>query len=463
VQIEHRGFTNFILSMQREPGMAPDDVLLAITTLSFDIAGLEIFLPLITGARLIIADGKTVADGFQLREKLASSGATVMQATPATWQMLIDAGWREGTDLKVLCGGEALSIDLASELMARGVTLWNMYGPTETTIWSTTCKLEPGSGAISIGRPIANTRLYILDKFGNRMPVGVAGELHIAGAGLARGYLNRPELTAGSFISHSFSSGPDQRLYKTGDLVRYGVHGNLEYVGRLDEQVKIRGFRIELGEIESVLRHHPAIRHCVAVAREDRPGEKQLVAYVVTTKQDDVTAAELREYLSDKLPAYMLPAAIVELDDLPLTPNAKVDRLALPAPDYRAHARDVVSPTSQLEELLSGIWTQVLKVPDIGVNQNFFELGGHSLLAVSVISRTRDALNVDLKIKHLFEAPTIAALAHKIHLLSGIQPAPPLKHVSRDQELPLSFAQERMWFLNQLENVSPFYNVPGAF
>src|SRR5215212_5073588 len=461
VQIEHRALTNFLSSMQREPGMTPDDVLLAVTTLSFDIAGLEIFLPLITGARLIIAAGETAADGFQLRERLASSGATVMQATPATWQMLIDAGWREGKDLKVLCGGEALPLELAKELLARGVTLWNMYGPTETTIWSTTCKLERSHESVSIGRPIANTRVYVLDKFGNRVPVGVAGELHIAGAGLARGYLKRPELTAASFISHFFSAEPDQRLYKTGDLVRYSADGNLEYLGRLDEQVKIRGFRIELGEIESVLRQHPAIRSCVAVAREDTPGEKQLVAYVVTTQA--VTPAELREYLSDKLPAYMLPAAIVELDELPLTPNAKIDRLALPAPDHRPHAREVVSPRSQLEELLSGIWTQVLKVPDIGINQNFFELGGHSLLAVSVISRTRDALKVDLKVGHLFEAPTITALAHKIDQLSGIQPPPPIKHVSRDQVLPLSFAQERMWFLNQLENDSPFYNVPGAF
>jgi amino acid adenylation domain-containing protein len=296
VQIEHRGLTNFLLAMQREPGMTPDDVLLAITTLSFDITGLDIFLPLITGARVIIAHTETAADGFQLREKLASSGATVLQATPATWQMLIDAGWRDGRGLKGLCGGEALSIDLANELMARGVTLWNVYGPTETTVWCTTYKVERGVGPVYIGKPIANMRFYILDKFGNRVPVGVAGELHIAGVGLGRGYLNQPALTAASFISDCFSTEAGQRLYKTCDLVRYGAEGNVEYLGRLDHQVKIRGFRIELGEIESVLRQHPAIRNCVAVAREDTPGAKQLVAYVVTT--EDVSAAELREYLS---------------------------------------------------------------------------------------------------------------------------------------------------------------------
>jgi amino acid adenylation domain-containing protein len=463
VQIEHRALTNFLLSMQREPGITPDDVILGITTLSFDPAGLELFLPLITGAHLIIADSETAGDGFQLREKLVTSGATVMQATPTTWRMLIDAGWRGRKGLKALCGGEALSSDLASELMARCATLWNVYGPTEATVWPMTCRIEPGARPISIGRPIANTRVYILDKTGNRVPVGVAGELHIAGDGLARGYLNLPELTARSFIPDSFGLDANQRLYKTGDLARYLLDGNIEYLGRLDHQVKIRGFRIELGEIESVLRQHPAIHTCVAVAREDSGGETQLVAYVVMARGADITAAELRAFLSDKLPSYMLPAAMVELDHLPLTPTGKVDRLALPAPDYRPQAEDTVSPRSQLEELLLGIWTQVLKVSDIGINHNFFELGGHSLLAVSVVSRTRDALNVDLKVRHLFEAPTIAELAHKIDQLSGVQPLPSIKKVRRDRELPLSFAQERMWFLNQLEKDSPFYNVPGAF
>ncbi|HJP93403.1 MAG TPA: amino acid adenylation domain-containing protein [Pyrinomonadaceae bacterium] len=462
VQIEHRGFTNFILSMQREPGITPDDVVLAITTLSFDPAGLELFLPLITGARFVIADSETAGDGFQLREKLATSGATVLQATPTTWRMLIDAGWRARKGLKALCGGEALSSDLAGELMARGATLWNVYGPTEATVWPMTCRIEP-RGSISIGRPIANIRVYILDKLGNRVPVGVAGELHMAGDGLARGYLNLPELTAGSFIPDTFGSDANQRLYKTGDLGRYLLDGNIEYLGRLDHQVKIRGFRIELGEIESVLRQHPAIHKCVVVAREDSRGEQQLVAYVVRAGGAHTTAAELRAFLSDRLPSYMVPAAMVELDDLPLTPTGKVDRRALPAPDYRPQAEDTVSPRSQLEELLLGIWTQVLKTPDIGINHNFFELGGHSLLAVSVVSRTRAALNVDLKVRHLFEAPTIAALAHKINQLSGVQPLPPIKKVRRDRELPVSFAQERMWFLNQLEKDSPFYNVPGAF
>jgi amino acid adenylation domain-containing protein len=464
VQIEHRALTNFISSVQREPGITPDDVLLAVTTLSFDIAALEIFLPLTTGAHLVLAGSETAADGFQLRDKLATSRATVMQATPATWRMLIDAGWREGQGLKVLCGGEALSVDLANELLARGVTLWNMYGPTETTVWSTTGKVENPAPSVSIGRPIANTRVFILDRFGNRVPIGIAGDLYIGGEGLARGYLNLPGLTAERFVSHSFSSVPDQRLYKTGDQARYLPSGDLEFLGRTDDQVKIRGFRIELGEIESVLRQHAAIRNCVVVAREDTTGEKKLVAYVVTTTNAAVTKTALREFLKEKLPSYMLPAAIVELDNLPLTPNAKIDRLALPSPDYQEQAEGLaIQPRSPLEELLAGIWSQVLKVSNVGVEQNFFELGGHSLLAVSVISRARDTLNVDLKVRDLFEAPTVADLARKVNQLSGVTPVPAIKKASRDRPLPLSFAQERMWFLNQLDENSSFYNVPSAF
>ena len=298
VQIEHRALANFLASVGREPGLGRQDVLLAVTTLSFDIAGLEIFLPLINGARLLIVNRETAADGFQLRDKIATSGATVMQATPATWQMLIDAGWHEGKGLKVLCGGEALSSDLANELLQRGVILWNMYGPTETTIWSTTGKVE--RQPVSIGTPIANTQIYILDKGGNRVPPGVAGELHIGGDGLARCYLNLPEMTAERFVCDPFSTAPGRRLYKTGDQARYLPNGQLEFLGRIDDQVKIRGFRIEPGEIESVLRQHPAIHNCVVVAREDTPGEKRLVAYVVTTTDAAaVTSAELENLERD--------------------------------------------------------------------------------------------------------------------------------------------------------------------
>jgi amino acid adenylation domain-containing protein len=458
VQIQQQSLTNFLTSVAGKPGLRPNDVLLAVTTLSFDIAGLEIFLPLTNGARLILVSSETAADGFDLKHRIANSSATVMQATPATWRMLIDAGWSEGRELKVLCGGEALSTDLADELLQRGVTLWNMYGPTETTIWSTTGQIENRGRTVSIGKPIANTQIYILDQDGHRVPVGVAGELHIGGAGLARGYLNLAALTAERFICDPYSSVPGQRLYKTSDHARYLPDGKLEFLGRVDNQVKIRGFRIELGEIESVLRQHPSVRDCVVVARD-----ATVVAYVLTTAGSTFTPTTLREFLSEKLPGYMLPAAIVELDQWPLTPNGKVDRLALPAPDYRERSEDSFTPGSPLEELLTDIWRQVLKVPRVGVNQNFFELGGHSLLAASVISRTRDLLNVELRIRDLFEAPTVAGLARKVRQLSGLKPLPPIKQTARHGELPLSFAQEGLWFLNQLDKDSGFYNVPSAF
>jgi len=282
VEVGHRALTNFLFSVQQEPGLSPDDVLLAVTTLSFDIAGLEIYLPLISGARVVIVESEVAADGIQLKQKIADSAATVMQATPATWQMLINAGWQGQPGLKVLCGGEALSRELANELLARGVTLWNMYGPTETTIWSTTGRIEAvGDSPITIGRPMANTQVYLLDAYQRPVPVGVAGELHIGGDGLARGYLNHPQLTAEKFIPNPFSDDPDARLYKTGDLARYLANGEIECLGRIDHQVKIRGFRIELGEIESVLRQHASVRESVVVAREDIAGERRLVAYVV--------------------------------------------------------------------------------------------------------------------------------------------------------------------------------------
>jgi len=880
VAVGHRALTNFLFSVQRQPGLAPDDVLLAVTTLSFDIAGLEIYLPLITGARLVIVDGEAAADGIQLRQRIADSAATVMQATPATWQMLINVGWQGQTGLKVLCGGEALSRELANELLARGVTLWNMYGPTETTIWSTICKLEAGENAITIGRPIANTQIYLLDEQQKPVPIGIAGELHIGGDGLARGYLDRPELTAEKFVPDLFSDDPNARLYKTGDLGRYLANGDIEYLGRIDDQVKIRGFRIEPGEIESVLRQHASVRESVVVAREDMVGERRLVAYVVPDRQHsdvemnhtsqaeqvslwhnvwdgtyrqtaspqdptfniagwnssytgepipseemrewvdqtverilslrpkrvleigcgtglllfrvaphcsnyhgtDLTAAsieylerqiamaggsfgnvtvsqqsgddftgidagsfdtviinsvvqyfpslqyllrvltgaigavrpggsvflgdvrsltllkvlhaavefqnapsslslrallqrveshtehekellvdpafflclkdqlpqvsdveielkrghyhneltrfrydvvlhigkekpalcegrrldwkndgvslvglrrllneaepqfvlvagvpnariatevtvletlhsetgpetvgelrsalqseeiapaakdpeefwaladnsdytvavtwskagtigeydvlirrhdvprvqipeqaakatttdwqsyanrpvretiwpslapDLRRYLQGRLPEYMVPAVYVELSKLPLTPNGKVDRRALPAPDYDAQTHDeFIAPRTDVEELLAGIWTEVLKVSRVGVHDNFFELGGHSLLAVSMISRVRDAMGVDLKVRSLFEAPTVARLALTLRKLHGNALVPPITRPERGGYPPLSFAQERLWFLDQLERESPFYNMPAAF
>ena len=293
VQVEHRAFVNLLCSMQRQPGLLAADTLVAVTTLSFDIAGLELFLPLITGAKVVIASREVAADGNLLKHLIAGSAATVMQATPSTWRLLLEAGWKGSDSFKILCGGEALARDLANELVTHCGSLWNMYGPTETTIWSSTCQIAKGEGPVFLGRPIGNTQLYVLDAGLQPLPIGVPGELHIGGDGLSRGYFNKAELTAGTFLSDPFSEDPAARLYKTGDLVRRLPDGDIEFLGRLDHQVKVRGFRIELGEIEAALNQHEAVVNSVAIAREDTPGNKRLVAYVVPTARSRNQAEEL--------------------------------------------------------------------------------------------------------------------------------------------------------------------------
>ena len=330
VQISHRALVNFLVTMREVPGLGADDVLLAVTTLSFDIAGLELYLPLVTGARVVIAPGETTSDPRALMELLQDSGATVMQATPTTWRLLLDAGWTGGQGLKALCGGEALPASLADGLVGTGVELWNMYGPTETTIWSTCARVTTAGQLITIGRPIANTKLYILDASMNPVPVGVPGELWIGGDGLARGYRGRPDLTAERFIPDPFDLTSGARIYKTGDLTRYRADGEVEYIGRIDHQVKVRGFRIELGEIETVLSRHPAVASAVVAAR-GTGADAELAAYVIP-RGVPVAALGLRQYLTQKLPDYMVPSTVTSLEAFPQTPNGKVDRKALPEP-----------------------------------------------------------------------------------------------------------------------------------
>jgi len=385
VQIPHRALTNFLVSMQREPGLTERDTLLAVTTLSFDIAGLELYLPLITGARVVIASREAAADGPRLMELLQQFGVTVLQATPATWRMLIDSGWAGRPGLKMLCGGEALPRDLANQMIARGGSLWNMYGPTETTIWSSVCEVQPGDAPLSIGRPITNTQFYVLDASRQPAPISVPGELFIGGDGVARGYLNRPELTAEKFLSNPF----DARLghvYKTGDLVRYRADGSMEFLGRIDHQVKVRGFRIELGEIEVVLAQHPAVRESVVIVREDIPGDKRLAAYMTVSQPPAPPTQEFRNYLKEKLPEYMVPSTFVILEVLPLTPNGKIDRRALPKPDtVRSDLDDgFAPPATPMETLIAAVWREALMVDRVSVYDNFFDLGGHSLASVQV-------------------------------------------------------------------------------
>jgi amino acid adenylation domain-containing protein len=419
VEIPHRALANLLNSMLRCPGLKDQDTLLAVTTLSFDIAALEIFLPLITGARAVMVSREVAADGEPLSKELVRCGATTMQATPATWRMLIETGWQGSKGLKVLCGGEALPQELAAQLLARCSSLWNLYGPTETTVWSTIHQVVRCDGATPIGRPIANTQVYILDVHLQPVPVGIAGELYIGGEGMARGYIHRPDLTGEKFLPDPFSNEPGTRLYKTGDLGRYLPDGNIEFLGRIDHQVKVRGFRIELGDIETVLAGHPGVHHGAAMVREDEPGKKYLAAYVVAKPECPPTTRDLRLFLKEKLPEYMVPSVFVMLDYLPLTPNGKLDRKALPAPDQMRPDLEsaFVAPGTPVEEALAKIWAEVLRLEWVGVHDNFFNLGGHSLLATQVMSRVRVGLKVELPLRALFEKPTIAGLSNVIMAL----------------------------------------------
>ena len=431
VAVPHRTVMNVLNHMREQLGLSDQDTLLHVASLSFDISVLEIFLPLTTGARVVVISREVAADGSQLMKKLSNSEATVMHATPTTWRLLLQAGWRGSDHLTILCGGETLQYELAEQLFTRGSSVWNLYGPTETTIYSSSglYRNDPSERTVSIGQPIANTQIYLLDSQLQPVPVGVAGELYIGGAGLARGYLNRPDLTAEKFIPDPFSAEPGARLYKTGDLARYLPDGKIECLGRIDYQVKIRGYRIECGEIESALGQHPAVRQSVVMAREDSRGDglsslgtaMRLVAYVVAAQSSAPSANELRGFLGQKLPEYMIPSIFVLLDSLPLTPNGKVDRKALPAPDQSRPELEsrFVAPRTPVEDILAQIWTEVLKLDKIGIHDDFFELGGHSLLATQVFSRVRYVFQMELPLRTLFDKRTVYELAKAIAGLRG--------------------------------------------
>ncbi|MBS0184104.1 MAG: amino acid adenylation domain-containing protein [Nitrospira sp.] len=411
VEIPHQALVNFLCSIRQEPGCSAQDVMLSVTTLSFDIAGLELYVPLLVGARVEIADRAVAMDGRQLRALCETVQPTIMQATPATWRMLVEAGWRGSNRLTVLCGGEPLPPDLAASLLDRSVALWNMYGPTETTIWSTIERIERAAREVTIGRPIANTELYILDQFRQPVPFGVSGELYIGGHGLARGYRGRPDLTQERFISHPFSQEPLARLYRTGDVARYRPDGRIVHLGRLDHQVKIRGFRIELGEIEAVLSRHQAVRQTVVLARDDQHSVKQLVAYVVCQDGPAPSQPELRAFLRSEIPEYMVPSLFVFLKAMPLTANNKVDRKALPAPDSTLASGAVhVAPRDRMDIQMAVLWQQVFGIDKIGIHDNFFDLGGHSLKAAQLFYLIEQVYGRHLPLSTLFEAPTIAGL-----------------------------------------------------
>ncbi|MDX2090384.1 MAG: amino acid adenylation domain-containing protein, partial [Kofleriaceae bacterium] len=445
VRVPQRAVVNFLHSMRRVPGIRSDDVLVAVTTLSFDIAGLELYLPLIVGAKVVLASRETAHDSTRLARLLEASDATIMQATPATWRMLVGDEWRPPSRLRILCGGEALPSDLAATLVASAESVWNLYGPTETTIWSTCTQVTSGD-AVPIGAPIDNTTVYVLDGARQLAPLGVPGELYIGGRGVALGYHARPELTAERFVDDPFAGAAGARMYRTGDRVRWRADGKLEYLGRVDTQVKVRGYRIELGEIEATLRKSGLVSDAAVIVREDVPGNAQLVAYVVAKAFDVATC---KAALATTLPDYMVPTVFVVLDALPLTPNQKVDRKALPAPDASQSQRAYVAPRTEVEVLLAQVWRELLGLERVGIDDSFFELGGHSLLAMRLVSRVRAALGTELPVRAVFESPTLAAQAEAIGRVAGTV-VPALVPVSREGELVASFGQQRFWVMAQL-------------
>ena len=448
VAIEHGALMNLLRSMQREPGLGPDDVLVAVTTLAFDIAALELLLPLLTGARLVLATDEQVQDGALLLRLLEHERATVLQATPGLWRILVDAGWTRALPLKALCGGEALPRDLAERLLDRSHEVWNVYGPTETTIWSSATRVTRGSGPLRIGPPIANTSFYILDEAERPVPIGVTGELYIGGEGLARGYWNRPELTAEKFVANPFGEG---RIYRTGDLGRWHRDGTLQLLGRADFQVKLRGYRIELGDIEAALRRHPSIREAVVIQQKASDSAVlRLVGFLEVADAPQPHGAagagsalieELQHLLARTLPDYMVPGALIALPALPRTPNGKIDRKALPqlsaSEQFALKSAEKVytAPATPEETHLATIWEEVLERPQVGSMDSIFELGADSLLIFRIAARAqREGLPITAT--QIFQHRTIKglcdALKHEPRDASPVRPGPRIAAASRD-------------------------------
>ncbi|BBP58423.1 non-ribosomal peptide synthase/polyketide synthase [Pseudomonas sp. St316] len=464
VMVRHGALSNFVTSMIAQPGLAASDRMLSLTTFSFDIFGLEIYGPLSAGASIVLTGQNVHQDPQAVLALIERHDVTVLQATPSSWRMLLDhehAALLSGRTF--LCGGEALPLELAQRLLALSPKVWNLYGPTETTIWSALHPLSLESSRPYLGKPLDNTALYVVGSDLTLNPPGAPGELLIGGDGLARGYFQRPALTAERFVPDPFST-TGERLYRTGDLTRYRAEGVVEYLGRIDHQVKIRGLRIELGEIEAALLARDSVRETVVVAHEGPTGA-QLVGYVVPASgevaDESLLRASLKAALKAQLPEYMVPAHLLFLAQLPLTPNGKVDRKALPAPDAGDLQQTYVAPRSQHEQQVAAIWQEVLKLERVGLEDNFFELGGHSLLVTQVVSRIRRTLGIEVPLRSLFEHGTLRDFVSAFDLGQAEQPLA-MVSVPRDQPLPLSFAQERQWFLWKMDPDSAAYNIPTA-
>jgi amino acid adenylation domain-containing protein len=429
VEIPHRAVTNFLTSMRIAPGLTATDRLLAVTTVSFDIAVLEIFLPLMCGAQVVIASPESLTDGAKMSEEIGREGITVLQATPATWRLLIEAGWKAPTGFKMLCGGEAFPRELANRLLDGGGEVWNMYGPTETTVWSSVKKIEAGAEPIVIGQPIANTVFYVLAPDGEPVAPGVPGELYIGGDGVARGYFLRPDLTNEKFLKDPFLGG-DARVFRTGDLVRSLPMGCLEFLGRTDHQVKIRGFRIELGEIEAVLSSHENVREAVVVAHEEG-GSKRLVAYLTTKDGSEVNATAMKAYVAGFLPPYMVPAFLLHLESMPRTPNGKIDRKALPAPMLAAQKADkpLRLASGEMQTKLAAVFSEVLKVNELSIDDNLFDLGGDSIQVFQIVARAAK-VGVGISAQQVLRYPTVEDLCRNIAESGPVKAKPQLSPIT---------------------------------
>jgi amino acid adenylation domain-containing protein len=416
VMVEHHSLVNLLYYIQCAHGINEHDRLLAITTISFDIAALELFLPLISGAVVVLTDSKVSRDGFALLEMIGQEKISLMQATPVTWKIMLAAGWENKIDLTIFCCGEALSMDLAMKLVQRCRRLYNYYGPTETTIYSTGTEIRHDDTMITIGKPVANTDVYILDEHLQILPAGEAGEVYIGGHGVARGYRNMPELTAERFISDTFSAGKEQKLFRTGDTGKWMEDGNIYLMGRVDQQIKIRGYRIEPGEIEACLLAQPGIMDAVVIAREDTPGNKALVAYLIPAKTGMDAADEIQKWkkaLQQSLPDFMVPHEYVVMDAFPLLPNGKINRGAMPKPGKRQQAgiAKIAMDDTNMENIVARIWAEALTMDAVGIDEDFFDLGGHSLIAVEIMARLEKETGKHLPIAVLFEAHTVRKLS----------------------------------------------------
>lgn len=460
VEVGQRGVVNFLTSMMQEPGIKQNDVLFAVTTYSFDISVLELFLPLVAGATVYMASNNTLSDPAKILKQLQDAAPTILQATPSFYQLLFNAGWRGDKNLKCLCGGDSLGESLAAKLIESTAELWNMYGPTETTIWSTVKRTLQPTDSANIGKPINNTTVLILDQWLKPVPAGAPGNIYIGGHGLAKGYYRNEELTNAAFINHPFEQG--ERIFKTGDSGWWNFNGEIHFIGRTDNQVKVRGYRIELGEIEKKLIEVPAIKEAVVIAKKTEGQEAFLVGYVIPEKPG-IDAQKLIELLGKSLPAYMIPRVIVEVDAFPLTPNKKIDRKALVKRELALpEAGPIATPQNVLEEKLLHAWCAVLNVENISVTDNFFALGGHSLNAVKLAGYINNEFGFELPFKTVFDHPTIKLLA--AHLQSqGYYATETIPQVAEQASYALTPSQRKLWLLSQKKDASIAYNMSTAY